>query len=260
MVNLVNSVKNSGLAAVVLLLLAWPGTALADNPTVSVEAPSHNVGDMGAALGDVWDGSSTGEIKWTQPDASNRRTSFSVQNGVGGAYGSVLKGAIPDCGNKKIDTNCSDLASAFYTDANVSLPGNVYKYFIMRMFVAPHQAGESGKEATNGRILYSSQWGDNWLYQAFPYRRYSKPFEICGYGVWCTYLFNLSDSTLNSPTSPNPWQWGQSGAPIEAFGLWPHENWQNTSNVSPSGDSPDYFYIDYAYLVNGIVTSAPGPQ
>jgi hypothetical protein len=55
---------------------------------------------------------------------------------------------------------------------------------------------------------------------------------------------------------PNPWDWGQPGVTVEAFGLWPHENWCN-STCAPSGDSPDYFYLDFVYLTGEIVAKAP---
>ncbi|RME98203.1 MAG: hypothetical protein D6768_17880 [Chloroflexi bacterium] len=231
------------------LVLSWPGAARADNPVVSVSAPTHQTGDAGAALGDVWDGSSTGEVKWVQPDASGRKTTYRVLNGVPGAYGTVLEGKAP---------TGSDLVSAFYTDSSVSLPSNVYKYLVLRSYIAPHQSGEAGIENTNGRVLYTSNWGSNWMFEALPFRRYSDSFAICGFGVWCTYFFDLTQTSFSSSTSPNPWDWGQSGARVEAFGIWPHENWQaSLSNPVPSGDTPEYFYIDYMYLVGDIVTSRP---
>ncbi|GAB4436120.1 MAG: hypothetical protein Kow0031_17850 [Anaerolineae bacterium] len=219
------------------------GAALADSPTVSVAAPSHNQGDMGAALGDVIDGSSMSEIKWLQPNASGQTQSYSVSSVPANTYGTALRGVTP---------NGSDLATAFYVNSNVSIPGNVYKYLVYRSWVANHKPGEAGNGFTNGRILYSSSWGSNWFFEAFPYRRYSKAYGMCAYGGWCTYFFDLTQN-LNGPGSPNPWDWGQPGARVEAFGIWPHENWA-TGGGAPSGDSPDEFYIDYLYLTGDIVS------
>lgn len=232
------------LLALATLILNFNGIALADDPGVNLAAPTANLGDLGAALGDVWNMDSTGDVVWTQPDSSNRTVEYTLENNVAGAYGQALRGEAP---------KGSDLASAFYADADLSLPGQVYRYLIYRAFIPPHQPNESGVQFTNGRILFSSEWGANWQGEPFENRRYSKPYAICGYGQWCVYYFDLTQN-LNGPGSPNPWNWGQPGAAVKAFGLWPHENWA-TSGGNPSGDSPDYFYLDYAYLTGEIVAS-----
>jgi len=59
-----------------------------------------------------------------------------------------------------------------------------------------------------------------------------------------------------SNTSPNSWDWGQPGTTVKAFGIWPHENWADWHG-QPSGDTPNYFYLDFAYLTGDIVTSQP---
>ncbi len=236
------------------------GVAWAADPTVNIAAPANEFGDVGAALGNVWDMNSVGDVVWTQPNASGQMVQYTQQAagaaGVPtGAYGSVLRGVTP---------KGSDLATAFYANSSVSIPSNIYHYLIYRSAIAPHQAGEAGREPTNARILYASQWGINWLTQAFPFRRYSKPqqVQVCPpgssavYGKWCTYFIDLAQN-INGPGSPNPWDWGQAGASVKAFGLWPHENWCN-STCGPSGDSPDYFYLDYVYLTGEIVAKYPG--
>jgi hypothetical protein len=78
---------------------------------------------------------------------------------------------------------------------------------------------------------------------------------MCGYGQWCVYFFDLYQD-IKSPLSPNQWDWGEPDAVVKAFGLWPHENWGD-QNSQPSGDSPDYFYLDYVYLTGPIVTTPP---
>lgn len=218
----------------------------ADNPAVTVVAPSHEIGDLGAALGNTWTMNSEADIAWTQPDSSGAAVEYTLRSGISGAYGQILEGRTP---------KGSDLASAFYTNANVELPDQTYRYLIYRSYIAPQKAGEAGDQRTNGRILYASSWGPNWLLQAFPQRRYSRPHSICGYGRWCVYFFDLRQN-INGAGSPNPWDWGQPNALVKAFGLWPHENWATPSN-DPSGDSPDYFYLDYLYLTGPIVTSPP---
>ncbi len=224
-----------------ILLAGLSGPALADSPSVSIAAPSQAQGDMGAALGDVINGSSLSEIKWVQPDASSRTVQYNLSSGPTGTYGTALRGVTP---------KGSDLATAFYTSSSTSIPGSVYKYLVYRSWVKPHQSGEAGIQFTNGRILYASNWGSNWFFEAFPYRRYSKPYAMCDYGGWCVYFFDLRQN-INGPGSPNPWQWATGS--IKAFGLWPHENWA-TGSGNPSGDSPDEFYIDYLYLTGDIVS------
>jgi hypothetical protein len=133
---------------------------------------------------------------------------------------------------------------------------------IYRLYLAPHQPDEAGIQLTNARLLYTSQWGSNWLTEAFPSRRYSRPQRLecppagTAYGGWCTFFIDLAQSNLNGPGSPNPWVWGQPGARVEAFGLWPHENWCDSS-CNPSGDTPNYFYLDYVYLTGNIVAKQP---
>ncbi|MCB0155719.1 MAG: hypothetical protein KDF65_13055 [Anaerolineae bacterium] len=240
------------LAAILLLLVSTPAT-LAGSPTATVVAPSNEVGDAGAALGNVWDMDSPADIVFRQPDAGGARTSYTLNNSLPDTYGNAVRGVTP---------KGSDLASAFYTDSDLSIPGNVYRYLLYRVSIANHTSGESGLERTNGRVLYASNWGteSNWLFTAFPERRFSKPYVFnnqpdCPYGGWCLLFFDLAQD-INSENSPNPWDWGQSGAEIKAFGIWPHENWANSSG-GPSGDSPDFFYLDYVYLTGEIVTSQP---
>jgi len=155
-----------GVAGILALLSSaalFASAGLAADPTVTVEAPSNEIGDVGAARGNVWDMSSTSDISWTQPDASNRNIDYSVAAGQSGAYGSALRGEHP---------KGSDLASAFYTNSSLSIPGNIYRYFLYRAWIAPQQPGEGGRtpESTNGRVLYTTQWGtpDNWETLAYP--------------------------------------------------------------------------------------------
>ncbi|NJN99443.1 MAG: hypothetical protein HC875_37770 [Anaerolineales bacterium] len=243
--------------AVVGLGLSLPQVVLAADPSVNVVAPSNEFGDAGAALGNVWDMNSVNDVVWKQPDASGRTIQFSLQQaGDAGvptdAYGKVLKGVTP---------KGSDLATVFYANASVSIPSQTYRYLIYRASIAPHQSGEGGIEITNARLLYSSRWGSNWLSEAFPYRRYSNPQRVqecpapAVYGKWCTYFVDLAQN-INGPGSPNPWDWGQSGARVEAFGIWAHENWCN-STCGPSGDSPNYFHLDFVYLTGEIVAKSP---
>lgn len=233
------------LAFILLCLLTAPPVR-AGNPMVKVAAPSHEIGDLGAALGNTWTMDSEADVAWTQPDNSADTVDYEVRAGVAGAYGQVLRGETP---------KGSDLATAFYANANVDLPDQTYRYLIYRSYIDVQHSGEGGQQRTNGRILYASSWGPNWLFQAFPQRRYSQPHRICGYGQWCVYFFDLHQN-INGAGSPNPWDWGEPGATVKAFGLWPHENWA-TANNAPSGDSPDFFNLDFLYLTGPIVTSPP---
>lgn len=245
--------------ALAIIGLGWcvGSVALAADPSVNIVAPSNEFGDVGATLGNVWDMNSLNDIAWTQPDSKNRTVQYTLKSAADpsvppGGSGFVLRGVTP---------KGSDLVTAFYTNSQVSIPGNIYRYLIYRLYIAPHQPNEAGIERSNSRYLFSSQWGSNWPVQAFPYRRYSIPQRLgCppsdAYGDWCTFFVDLAQPNLTGPGSPNPWNWGQPGASIEAFGLWPHENWCD-SQCNPSGDSPDYFYLDYVYLVGEIVAKAP---
>ncbi|HXV42107.1 MAG TPA: hypothetical protein VEC96_03525, partial [Anaerolineae bacterium] len=237
--------------------LGFNDVALAADPTGTVVAPSNEFGDAGAALGNVWDMNSLGDVAWTQPDANNRTVQYTLHpaNAPGvppGGNGWVLRGVTP---------RGSDLATAFYTNSTVSIPSHIYRYLIYRSYLAPHQPNELGIQLTNARILYSSQWDSNWQAVAFPNRRYSKPQRLecpppkTAYGGWCNFFVDLSQN-LYVAGGPNPWDWGQPGATVEAIGLWPHENWCN-STCAPSGDSPDYFYLDFVYLTGEIVAKAP---
>jgi hypothetical protein len=247
--------------AVVVFSWGTANLALAADPSVNVAAPSNEFGDMGAALGNVRDMNSLGDITWTQPDSKGRTVQYTLQaaNAAGvppGGSGWVLRGVTP---------KGSDLASAFYTNSQVSIPSQIYRYLIYRLYLAPHQPDEAGIQLTNARLLYTSQWGSNWMVEAFPFRRYSRPQRLecpppaTAYGGWCTFFIDLAQANVNGPGSPNPWDWGQPGARVESIGLWPHENWCD-NQCNPSGDSPNYFYLDYAYLTGEIVAKYPNYQ
>jgi hypothetical protein len=250
-----NSIRLGGLGSLLLLLaLLEPGLALADSPTVSVKAPSHEIGDAGAALGDVWDGSSVNEVKWTQPDSGGN--TIDISTGLtGGAYGGAIRGEAPEG---------KDLATAFHADSSVSIPTEVYKYVTYRAKISVISAADQNagaKEVTNGRLLFSPAWGSNWLTDAFPFRRYSKPYKIpitgatCNdYGQWCVYFIDLTRNDIDGG-GPNSWDWGQPNVRAEAFGFWFHENWQVSGGVSPSGRSPDWFEVDNVYLTGDIVAT-----
>ncbi|MFQ5612854.1 MAG: hypothetical protein ACE5H9_12040 [Anaerolineae bacterium] len=216
-------------------------------PAASIAAPAQAIGDLGAASGNVWNMDSLGDVVWAQPNASNQTVQYSVQAGVSGAYGSVLRGEAPQG---------SDLVSAFYADGDTSIASDTYHHLLYRAYVDVWHPGEAGMQVTNGRIIYSAGWGTDWIQEALPFRRVSKPYELCGYGQWCLYYFDLTDASLEDSTSPNPWDWGQAGARVELFGIWPHENWAD-SNFSPSGDTPDFFYLDFVYLTGDIVATSP---
>lgn len=242
-------------------LLLVSSIALAAGPTVEIVAPSNEVGDAGAALGNVWDMNDLDDVTWSQPNSSGQTVSYSIDASPLDTYGLALRGSVP---------SGSDLATAFYTNADQSIPGTVYKYLVYRSLIAPWYPGEGGivGGATNGRVLYSSQWGNDWFNQAFPFRRNSKPYLIheqetngqaCTYGQWCVIYLDLTQQEpfdLNGQFSPNPWNWGEEGADIEAFGLWPHETWAGLDGGT-TGNSPDFFYIDYVYLLGDVVTSVP---
>ncbi|GIK41356.1 MAG: hypothetical protein BroJett011_51890 [Chloroflexota bacterium] len=246
--------------ALAVIGLDWCAGAmvLAADPAVNVVAPSNEFGEAGAALGNVWDMNSLNDVAWTQPDAKNRKVQYTLWPATApgvppGGSGFVLRGVTP---------KGSDLASAFYTNSQVSIPSHIYRYLIYRLYLAPHQPDEAGIQLTNARLLYTSQWGSNWQVEAFPFRRYSRPQRLecppfgTAYGGWCTFFIDLAQPTVNGPGSPNPWDWGQPGARVEAFGFWPHENWCD-STCAPSGDSPNYFYLDYVYLTGNIVAKYP---
>ncbi len=250
MVSLSRQMITAALLACGLFIFMTAHLVLAQAPTVSVVAPSSTEGDFGASQGNVWDMDSTNDIVWVQPNTSGGTTSYTVDTSFTDIYGSALRGVTPQG---------SDLASAFYTNSDTSIDGAQYYYFIMRLYIPNKGAGEAGTGATNGRVLYTANWSDNWLFDALPTRRFTKPYLVhtqgCTYGAWCVYYFDLRDS-LGSNQSPNNWDWGQSGSSIESFGIWPHENWADGSG-NPSGDSPDFFYLDYAYLTGDIVASEP---
>ncbi len=81
--------------ALTVLLLFTAGTALADNPDVTIVAPPHEIGDLGAALGNTWTMDSMADVVWKQPDASGQTVKYTAQSGVTGAYGLVLRGETP---------------------------------------------------------------------------------------------------------------------------------------------------------------------
>lgn len=244
--------------ALAVIGLGWYADhiALAAEPTASVKAPSNEVGDVGATLGNVWDMNGLNDIAWTQPDSRNRTVQYSLHPANDpivppGASGYVIRGTSP---------KGSDLATAFYTNASVSIPSQIYRYLIYRSYIAPHQPDEAGIQLTNARLLYSSDWSSNWQETAFPTRRFSKPQRLecpppkTAYGGWCTFFVDLSQNLYVS--GPNPWDWGQPGARVEAFGMWPHENWCN-SVCAPSGDTPNFFFLDFVYLTGEIVAKLP---
>lgn len=223
-----------------VLLLAIASPALADGPTAEVAAPSHQFGDVGAALCNVWNMDSPDDIAWKQPNASGETVQYRVEENAPGAYGLVLRGETPQG---------SDLTTAFYTDLDVSIPDQTYHYFVYRAYIAPHQADEGGTDFTNGRIIYSPAWSDNWQ-SLLSVMRVSRAYETPD-GEWVVYYFDLNRDISRDVSE---WHWGQPNEDVKAFGIWPHENWANADG-SPSGDSPDYFYLDYAYLTGEIITN-----
>jgi hypothetical protein len=236
-------------------LIAGAGTALADSPDVSIEAPSHEIGDAGAAMGDVWNGSSVNEVKWTQPDAGGNTIDISTGQ-TPGAFGGAIRGEAPEG---------KDLATAFHATSDVGIPTHIYKYVTYRAKISDISDGDTGAEAdTNGRVLFSTEWGSNWFYDAFPYRRTSKEYSrvpplgndrtACDYDDWCIYFIDLTRNDIDGG-APNNWDWGQSNVKAKAFGFWFHENWQVSGGDAPSGKSPDWFEVDYVYLTGDIVAT-----
>ena len=67
------------LTPALVMFILFSGVALADSPVVNVAAPSQNIGDLGAALGNVWDMDSTSDIRWKQPNASGQTVQYTVQ-------------------------------------------------------------------------------------------------------------------------------------------------------------------------------------
>ena len=209
-------------------------------PAVSIVAPSSTIGDFGANNGNVWDMNSTADIVWRQSDASGHKIALS-QSEPGIVHGVTPQG--------------SDLAIAFYTSdtsPSPTLPSSQYHHLLYRLKIA---AGPQPACATNGRVLYTTQWPDPLGHYAKHTNAYSPESAplYCAYGGYCLYYMDLSDndngSTKTTWTSnPPPWPTDS----VKGFGIWPHEVWYNCSGQ----EGPASFDIDYAYLTGDIVARA----
>jgi hypothetical protein len=212
-------------------------------PAASITAPSSTIGDFGASQGNVWDMNSVNDIVWTQPNASGRTIALS-QPEAGIVHGVTPQG--------------SDLAIGLYTSSSTNLPSSQYHHLLYRLRIA---AGPQSSCATNGRVLYTTQW-PNWLGHQEYTRAYSPEHEpmYCAYGNYCVYYMDLSrnDNDGRSPyygtwsgtslTDPSPWP----TAGVKGFGMWPHEVWYNCSSQT----GPAYFDLDYVYLTGNIMATA----
>ena len=201
-------------------------------PSISIAAPSAAIGDLGAWQGNVWDMDSTGDIAWTQPNASGQTIQLS-QPSAG-----IVRGRVPEG---------SDLAIAFYADSSTNLPSSQYHHLTYRLKIAAE-----GNCQTNGRVIYTKSW-PNWLGSQVFTRGFlpdTNPMN-CLFGQWCIYYMDLS-SNSNDIVGPDYATWFTSPPPwpndrVMAFGMWPHERWANC------GGGPDYFDLDFAYLTGDIV-------
>jgi len=209
-------------------------------PAVSIVAPSSTIGDFGANNGNVWDMNSTADIVWRQSDASGHKIALS-QSEPGIVHGVTPQG--------------SDLAIAFYTSdtsPSPTLPSSQYHHLLYRLKIA---AGPQPACATNGRVLYTTQWPDPLGHYAKHTNAYSPESAplYCAYGGYCLYYMDLSDndngSTKTTWTSnPPPWPTDS----VKGFGIWPHEVWYNCSGQ----EGPASFDLDYVYLTGNIVARA----
>jgi hypothetical protein len=203
-------------------------------PSVSIVAPSSAEGDFGANNGNVWDMNSTADIVWRQSDASGHTIALS-QPEAGIVHGVTPQG--------------SDLAIGFYTSSSTNLPSSQYHNLIYRLKIA---AGpQPASCATNGRVLYTTQWPD-WLGHQKYTNAYSPELAPmnCAYGGYCLYYIDLSSNDNGSikttwPSSPPPWPTDS----VKGFGMWPHERWYNCSGQT----GPESFDLDYVYLTGDIV-------
>jgi len=206
-------------------------------PAVSIVAPSSAIGDFGANNGNVWDMNSTADIVWRQSDTSGHQTALSqLEPGI--VHGVTPQG--------------SDLAIAFYTSSSTNLPSSLYHHLLYRLKIA---AGPQPLScATNGRVLYTTQWPD-WLGHQKHTRAYSPedaPMN-CNYGNFCVYYMDLSRNDNDGrsfyydtwSTNPSPWPTDS----VKGFGMWPHEVWYDCSGQ----EGPSSFDIDYVYLTGDIV-------
>jgi hypothetical protein len=208
-------------------------------PAVSIVAPSSAIGDFGASPAggnDVWDMNSTADIVWLQSDASGHTITLS-QPEAGIVHGVTPQG--------------SDLAIGLYTSSSTNLPSSQYHNLLYRLRIA---AGPQPACATNGRVLYTTQWPD-WLGHQKYTNAYSPELEplYCPYGQYCLYYIDLSSNSNGStiptwPFSSPPWPTDG----VKGFGMWPHERWYNCSGQT----GPSYFDLDFVYLTGDIVARA----
>ncbi len=234
--------------SVVVVSLMAVGVAAAEEPTVTVTAPTAAQGDFWTVVdGNVRDMNSvggSGDVQFNQP-TSGSRIDFSVVSDVPDGYGSVVRG--------EVSSESDDLVTTIYYNSSGEIPTTQYRYFIYRTQIAFEQPSYS----TNGRLI--------WLPDAFNFAgiRSSRAYNFssqsspdrCNAGEWCVFFFDLSED-ITAPGSPSGWDWGQSNG--EAFGLFAHERWVDTaSGQTLNGNSPDFFYLDFAYLTGDIVTTEP---
>ncbi len=201
-------------------------------PSVSIAAPSAAQGDFGASRGNVWDMNSTGDIVWTQSNASGQTIQLSQPTP------GIVRGQVPEG---------SDLAIAFYASSSINLPSSQYHHLTYRIMIAAE-----GGCRTNGRAIYAKSW-PVWIgsqVHTHAYVPHTVPMS-CSYGQYCVYYMDLSSNT-NDIVGPDYATWFSNPPPwpadaVKAFGIWPHERWVNC------GGGPNYFDLDYVYLTGEIV-------
>ena len=203
-------------------------------PTLTIQAPSSAIGDLGANQGNVWDMNALGDIVW-------RQENFPIyQRPI--TEGTVIRGEVPQG---------EDLLSFGLYGSTEPLQSSLYHHLTYRLRIS--KEGTVGDCRTNGRAALATRFPD-WYgshISTYPYAPHRLPMN-CAYGDFCIYYMDLdrndnynAHATWHGASSiydPSPW----SLVDVRGFAIVPHE-------ICLEGGQPEFFEVDYVYLTGEIV-------
>lgn len=208
--------------------------------SITIVAPSAEIGDFGASRGNVWDMADRGDIVMVHNAESMQFLRIGEET--------ILRGNMRD-GPPHLGF------VVFWGSSRETFPARQYHHMTFRLKI---QARSDCW--TNGRVAYTKVWSgyEDVVIRAsvstYPYVPHIAPMN-CAHGNFCIYYIDLARNdnwpywptwhTASSPNDPSTWLTD----PVRGVGLVPHEWCAN-------GGNPDYFELDFVYLTGDIVARA----
>ncbi|MCS7260852.1 MAG: hypothetical protein NZ765_08745 [Anaerolineae bacterium] len=209
--------------------------------SVTIVAPSKEIGDFAANRGNVWDMADRGDIAMVH----NAESVALIRIGEDTILRGNMRDGPPHLG-----------FVVFWGSSRELFPAKQYHHMIFRLKI------QARRDCwTNGRVGYTKVWSgyEDVVIRAsvstYPYVPHIPPMS-CSHGNFCIYYIDLARNnnwpgwptwhTARSPNDPSTWLTD----PIRGVGIVPHE-W--CANVRAN---PDYFDLDFVYLTGDIVARA----